>query len=90
MHAMRGWILVSAGVAACGGGDGGGPDASLDAIEPWADAYGVYGVTLTETVRTVDARSETTCAGGCADTEVHWFETLEEYNAFDASSLCAP
>jgi hypothetical protein len=30
------------------------------------------------------------CAAGCADTTNHWFETVDEYNAFDPSSLCSP
>jgi len=31
-----------------------------------------------------------TCMAGCADTTLHWFETVEEYNAFDPATLCAP
>jgi hypothetical protein len=31
-----------------------------------------------------------TCAAGCADTSVHWFATIDEYNAFDPASLCNP
>jgi hypothetical protein len=36
------------------------------------------------------ARRVATCAGGCADTDVHWHETSEEHDAFDLASLCAP
>jgi len=31
-----------------------------------------------------------TCGGACADTTVHAFDTIEEYDAFDPQSLCAP
>jgi hypothetical protein len=31
-----------------------------------------------------------TCAGACADSDLHWFETVDEYSAFDPASLCAP
>jgi hypothetical protein len=31
-----------------------------------------------------------TCPGACGDTGMHWFETNDEYQAFDPASLCAP
>lgn len=31
-----------------------------------------------------------TCPGACGDFDVHWFETVDEYNAFDPTTLCAP
>ena len=29
-------------------------------------------------------------SGACADTDVHWFATFDEYATFDPVTLCAP
>lgn len=36
-----------------------------------------------------DASLVAVCAGACLDEDVRWFETFEEYAAFDPASLCA-